>query len=539
VDYYAAHNTASVVQHLWSLSIQGQFYIAFPLVVVVAAAIARRAGRDVRGAITLALVALSLGSLACSVTLTSLDQRLAYFHSGTRLWEFTLGGLLAVVIDRFRVPRFPRIVLGWAGVLGLVLCGLVLDVESGFPGYLALWPVLCALAILVAGETRHRLGADRILSSPSMQYLGNISFPLYLWHWPVLLFALILTRQSALGAEGGLLVIALSVLLAMMTRHFVEAPLGTLRLGRSPRWNDHLIAALLVVPVLVLAVAWQGLVTVEDRDRGRQPHPGALALVDGHGPVSGPSTRIPSFTAVSDDWEPAPPDCRGSVHEPTMQVCATPADGPPAKRILLVGDSHIEQFTAALLPYAASQHWQVLSILKGACSFGIGVAPEGEAPGCQDWNERVLREIGDLRPDAVVTLASRQVRPGLTEDTPPFFVGGWRALDALDIPVLAIRDNPRFDYSPSACVEGQLPPDVPCSHPRSALYADTAPYQRLADVPANVAFLDLSNLVCTATECPPVIGGVFVYLDDNHLTATYARSMSPLLGPEAARLLAW
>ena len=95
VDYYAAHNTASVVQHLWSLSIQGQFYIAFPLVVVVAAAIARRAGRDVRGAVTLALVALSLGSLACSVTLSSLDQRLAYFHSGTRLWEFTLGGLLA------------------------------------------------------------------------------------------------------------------------------------------------------------------------------------------------------------------------------------------------------------------------------------------------------------------------------------------------------------------------------------------------------------------------------------------------------------
>ncbi|MDD7966368.1 acyltransferase family protein [Actinomycetospora lemnae] len=540
VDYYAAHNTASVVQHLWSLSIQGQFYLLFPLVVVVVALVARRAGADVRRAVTIALVALSVASLAYSIVLTATAQQLAYFHSATRLWEFTLGGLLAVAGTGLTLPRWAATLLGWLGVLGLVACGLVLDVQGGFPGFLALWPVLCALAILVAGETHHRLGADRVLSSPVMQYLGNISFPLYLWHWPVLLFALAITRHPELGLEGGLVVITLSVLLAVLTRHLVEVPLGALSLGRSPRWGNHRVALLLLVPVLVVALGWQGLVSLDQRapvgaDQAR--HQGALALVDGG--QGDDTTPIPSYTALSADWEPAPPQCRLSAYEPTMQVCSSPVEGEPVKRLVLVGDSHIQQFTAALLPYAESRRWQVTTILKGACPFGLGPPADGEAAGCGEWNQQALEEIRDLRPDAVVTIASREVRTGQTENTPPSYVEGWKALDALGVPVVGVRDNPRFDYAPAACVEGQLPPDFPCTPARTDLYPEVPSYERAGELPGNVSFLDTSHFVCTASECPPVIGGVFVYLDNNHLTATYARSMSPVVGPEVARLMGW
>ncbi|GAA4743785.1 acyltransferase family protein [Actinomycetospora chibensis] len=541
VDYYAAHNTASVVQHLWSLSIQGQFYLLFPLAVVLVALVAHRLGADVRRAVTAGLIVLSLGSLAYSVVLTATSQQLAYFHSATRLWEFTLGGLLAVAGSGLALPRWVAIAAGWIGVLGLVLTGVVLDVEGGFPGYLALWPVLCALAILLAGETRHRLGADRFLSSPVMQYLGNISFPLYLWHWPVLLFTLALTRQPDLGPEGGLVVIALSVLLAVMTRHLVEVPLEAVSLGRPSRWGNHRVAVVLLVPVLVLAFAWQGLISLDQRataDLGQGQHPGAMALVDGAAGEEGAPT-IPSFVALNGDWEPAPPECRFSTYEPTMQVCASPIDGEPTRRLVLVGDSHIQQFTAALLPYAESQRWQLVTILKGACPFGLGAPSDGEAAGCQEWNQQALQEVRDLRPDAVVTIASREVRVGQTENTPPSFVEGWKALDSLGIPVLGVRDNPRYDYAPAACVEGQLPPDIPCAQPRAALYPEVPSYERAGELPGNVSFLDLSHYVCTATECPPVIGGVFVYLDNNHLTATYGRSMSPVLGPEVARLMGW
>jgi peptidoglycan/LPS O-acetylase OafA/YrhL len=542
VDYYAAHDSASVVQHLWSLAIQGQFYLAFPLVVVLVALIARRANVDVRRSVTVALVVLTAASLAYSVFLTATQQQLAYFHSGTRLWEFTLGGLLAVAGASVRLPRWVAILLGWTGVVGLVLCGVVLDVEGGFPGYLALWPVLCALAILLAGETSHRLGADRVLSSPVMQYLGNISFPLYLWHWPVLLFALALTRRPDLGLEGGLIVIALSVLLAVMTRHLVEVPLGAVTFGRSARWGSHPVAAALLAPVLVLTLGWQGMISLDQRepaDVDQARHQGALALVgEGTGPADDASP-IPSFTALGSDWEQALPQCRASTYESTMQVCASPVDGEPVKRLVLVGDSHIQQFTSALIPFAESQRWQIVTILKGACPFGFGAPVDGEAAGCQEWNENALQEIRELQPDAVVTIASRDVRVGQTESTPPSFVEGWKALDALGIPVLGVRDNPRYDYAPSACVEGQLPPDVPCTQPRAAMYPEVPSYERAGELPGNVSFLDLSQFVCTATECPPVIGGVFVYLDNNHLTATYGRSMSPVLGPEVARLLGW
>lgn len=539
VDYYAAQNTASVVQHLWSLSIQGQFYLLFPLVVVVVALVARRAGADVRRAVTIALVALSAASLAYSVVLTATEQQFAYFHSVTRLWEFTLGGLLAVAGAGLALPRWAAVVTGWLGVLGLTACGVLLDVEGGFPGYLALWPVLCALAILVAGQTRHRLGADRVLSSPAVQYLGNISFPLYLWHWPVLLFTLAITRRAELGLEAGLVVITLSVLLAVLTRHLVEVPLGAMSLGRSARWGDHRVALALLVPVLVAALGWQGLVSLDQRAAGadRARHQGALSLVDGG--QADDSAPIPSYTALGADWEPAPPRCRLSAYEPTMQVCSSPVEGEPSKHLVLVGDSHIQQFTAALLPYAESRRWQVTTILKGACPFGLGPPADGEPAGCGEWNQQALEEVRDLRPDAVVTIASREVRSGQTENTPASYVEGWKALDALGIPVVGVRDNPRFDYAPAACVEGQLPPDFPCTPARADLYPEVPSYERAGELPGNVSFLDLSHFVCTPTVCPPVVGGVFVYLDNNHLTATYARSMSPVVGPEVARLMGW
>ncbi len=379
VDYYAAHNTASVVQHLWSLSIQGQFYLLFPLTVVLVALVARRVGADVRRAVTAALVVLSLGSLAYSVVLTATSQQLAYFHSATRLWEFTLGGLLAVAGSGLTLPRWVAIAVGWIGVLGLVLTGVVLDVEGGFPGYLALWPVLCALAILLAGETRHRLGADRFLSSPVMQYLGNISFPLYLWHWPVLLFTLALTRQPDLGPEGGLVVIALSVLLAVMTRHLVEVPLEAVSLGRSPRWGNHRVAVVLLVPVLVLAFAWQGLISLDQRASagGQGQHPGAMALVDGGRRGAGPRTR-PVVRRRERGLGPALPECRFSMLEPTMQVCATPVDGSHRRRHPRGGrlpHPAVHRRTAPLR--ARASDGRSLAILKGACSFGLGAPPGG------------------------------------------------------------------------------------------------------------------------------------------------------------------
>jgi peptidoglycan/LPS O-acetylase OafA/YrhL len=158
VDYAARDNAASIVQHFWSLSIQGQFYLLAPLVVAGVAIATRRDGADLHRRLTGTLLAVGAASFAYSVYLTLVNQPLAYFHSATRIWEFALGGLLALWIsrieDRPELTPGTRAVLGWGGVAALVSCGILLQVDRAFPGWAALWPTLAAAMVLVAGAVR-------------------------------------------------------------------------------------------------------------------------------------------------------------------------------------------------------------------------------------------------------------------------------------------------------------------------------------------------------------------------------------------------
>jgi hypothetical protein len=156
---------------------------------------------------------------------------------------------------------------------------------------------------------------------------------------------------------------------------------------------------------------------------------------------------------------------------------------------------------------------------------------------CFDWNAAVADEIAVLRPDAVVTLATRDVRRGLTEQTPAGFVEQWWRLHGLGIPVLAVRDNPRFAYSVPDCVRQHGRDE--CGVDRDAVYASDPPYGQRPDVPPNVSFLDLADALCDDTRCPAEIGNVLVYLDDNHLTATYSTSMADLLAEQIHTGLGW
>jgi hypothetical protein len=207
---------------------------------------------------------------------------------------------------------------------------------------------------------------------------------------------------------------------------------------------------------------------------------------------------------------------------------------------VITGDSHIQQFTGALVPIAQRHGWQLVTMVRGACPFSTASEAVPDEVDCLAWNEAVAAEIADLRPDAVVTLASREVRVGLTEYTPPGFVDRWRWLSELGIPVLAVRDNPRFDASMPDCVDraradgGSGPP---CGAPRAELYAEQPPWTLLPDVPAGVGFLDVADALCDPEFCPAEIGNVLVYLDDNHLSASYTGSMAPLVEERVVTVL--
>ncbi|TWF76231.1 peptidoglycan/LPS O-acetylase OafA/YrhL [Pseudonocardia hierapolitana] len=525
VDYTARNNTTSVVQHFWSLSIQVQFFLVWPLAVALVALVARRAPHRLHAHLTATLLGVFAVSLSCSIALTAADQPLAYFHSLTRLWEFALGGLLALWIDRVPWTRGERVAFGWAGVLGLVACGFVLDGGSTFPGYAALWPTLAGALVLLGGVTRSGYGVHRLLLLRPVQFLGEVSYPLYLWHWPVLVLFMVARDQDEVGPLGGIAVIMVSFVLAVLTSRFVESPLRRVRLSDGDAYR---YGAAAVAVVLLAAAIWQSAATrreIPSDGLGGPQYPGAAALVDGE---PEPAPLLPAPVSVYQDWVWVQDwDC-APLSEVAADICTQPVEAPPERRILVVGDSHLEQFIAALVPIARQHDWQLIGALRGACPFSTASEVDPDDAECVAWNAAVADEITELRPDAVITLATRDVRSGLTEQTPPGFVEQWRRLADLDIPVLAVRDNPRFAQDVPDCIRRQGREGDPCGVDRDTVYAADPPYAQL-DVPSNVSFLDLADYVCTDTRCPAEIGNVLVYLDDNHLTASYATTMAPVI----------
>ncbi|MEJ8278512.1 acyltransferase family protein [Pseudonocardia spirodelae] len=536
VDYAARDDAASIVQHFWSLSIQGQFYLLAPLVVAGVAIAARRDRADLHRRLTGTLLALGGASFVYSVYLTLVNQPLAYFHSATRIWEFALGGLLALWIsrieDRPELTAGARAVLGWAGVVALVSCGLLLQVDRAFPGWAALWPTLAASMVLVAGRSGHRLGVDRLLSGRVLRTIGDLSFPLYLWHWPILVLTLVSTGRDRLDLEQGAAVIAASLVLAWLTHRFVEQRVAALGVARALRTG--LVLALVV---LVAAGSWYGLTVARTASpvlAGSPTHPGAGALSPQFDPVSldpADAELTPSLVQAPDDWSYRRTswDCMPSTHGAELEVCRVPAPHPESseRTVAVVGDSHAQQYAATLAVVAEQRNWAMVSMFRGACPMSVRSETAPDDQGCTDWNAAVHDELVEMHPDAVLTLASRDVRPGLHEQTPEGFVQAWQRLDEAGIPVVAVRDNPRFEFDVVDCVAtaGRGAPE--CGVDRSTLYQPVPPWTTVPGVPHNVVFADLANGICDPVTCSSEVGNVLVYMDDNHLTATYAETLAP------------
>jgi peptidoglycan/LPS O-acetylase OafA/YrhL len=545
VDYAARNNVASVAQHFWSLSVQVQVFLLWPLLFAVVALACRNAPGKLHRTATMALSGVFVASLVYSVELTIANQPLAYFHTLTRLWEFALGGLLALHGHRIVLTRRARVAAGWTGVVGLVACGAVIPVAHAFPGIAALWPTGCAALVLLAGRTGTWFGADRILTAAPARYLGDISYGLYLWHWPLLILYLQASGEESAGLGAGALIIGAATGLAAITYECLEKPLARRRGG--PRHQARITAAC-TAAVLAVALTWQVATALRvdpEAVLGDDEHPGARALLsDEEVP---PAPLLPSAVAVTEDWVRIERwNCTPMAGFP-MDVCAQPlpvaedTQEPlqPDRRIVVVGDSHAQQLTGALLPIAQQHNWQILTIVRGACPFSTASEVVPDEADCLAWNAAAADEIMAMRPDAVVTLASRDARVGQTEQTPAGFVEQWRRLDAEGIPVLALRDNPRFDHSVPDCVQTR-PEDIGgCGVNRADVYRPTPPWADLPDVPPNVTFVDIADAVCDAERCPPVIGNVLVYMDDNHLTATYSTSMSDLLASRIEEGLGW
>ncbi|AOT05246.1 acyltransferase family protein [Arthrobacter sp. U41] len=553
VDYYAQdHSGASPLQHFWSLSIQGQVFVLWPLVFAGAAVLLRFLRRRTPwgGRVSYAaLLAAAFGvifvvSLIFSIEQTATNQTYAYFDTRTRLWEFALGSLLALALPHLRPGKMLRVALGWAGLAAMLSCGLLLTVDRSLPGFIALWPTLAAAAIIVAGQSGSPFGVDRFLSWKPLVALGDNSYALYLWHWPLLVLGLAATGITAPNLLQGLVIVAASIVLAVLTTRFVENPLREWHWPQRRAWRTAVVIAacgvLLAGPVSV----WQSRLMAAEAVAAAQPReltPGAAALAPENAGKPTPDAKIiPAPLAMKNEWADIDGLCTDAnvPSDPLLAGCLQNSrPDTVTKRIVVLGDSHAQQYMAALGPIARSHGWEVVALLKGNCRFG-GESPDRDS-GCNAFNKASAQYVMDHKPDAVFTVASLTHVDAPFETEVPHYLEGIQPFTEAGIEVVGIRDNPRFSMNMPECVQKNGPEAPKCQVPLQESLAASSPLDAYRGKMPGLYLMDLSDFICAGGTCPAVVGNVYVYKDDNHLTKTYVQSMIPMFEQRLLAATGW
>ncbi len=205
----------------------------------------------------------------------------------------------------------------------------------------------------------------------------------------------------------------------------------------------------------------------------------------------------------------------------------------PAAVVYLAGASHEQQYEEAFAALAREHGWELREMLKHGCRLAVPGGDEGAngpvpPPSCTTWNEQALDALVAVRPDVVVVVGSRTYEDGAPEEVLPGQVDAWRALDDAGIQVVTVRDNPRFEWFVPECLDRAAARED-CARPRAEQLAGVSPVPTAPGVPGRAVHLDLSDVICGPEVCDPVVGNVLVYRDDDHLTNTYVRTLTPFV----------
>lgn len=541
-DYYATdHSLASPFQHFWSLSIQGQVFILWPLIFAGAALVAKRYRLHYRILLCYIFAAVFLVSLVYSIIFTVTNQAQAYFDTGARLWEFALGTLVALILPGLRIPRAGRIALGWFGIAAMLSCGILLNVQAAFPGVAALWPTLAAACVIAAGQTGSRFGVDRILSTGPLVRLGDNSYALYLWHWPILVIALAATGRDHAGPLSGTVIIVVSMGLAYLTTRFIEKPWREWKWPEVKRRRAVIAVAAAVATAAVPLAGWQFQITSATAAAASQAwanNPGARVLDPEYVDAADKSAPLlPSLTTVAEEWPKFQGGCTTNDAE-LINVCTNGKDDAD-KTIMVIGSSHAHVWSTPLLNLADKYGWKVEAITKGYCPVTETDAPE-LSDGCVDFNKETMKKVLEMKPDLVVTTSTRtDPNPNKTEFMDPAWLPEIKEINDAGIPVVALRDTPRMPEAVPDCLEQHQDDYAACAAKTAESYQPASPAAEIAGQVPGTKFLDFTPFFCPDDTCPAVIGNVMVYKDDNHVTRTYMDSITPYFEKEFLAATGW
>ncbi len=550
---YLADPSPSPLLHYWSLAVEEQFYLLWPLLILLAA----RATSRWRHALPWTFGLVAAGSLALSIALTGPFQPIAFFSLPTRAWELAAGGLLSFALQR-DAGLGTRTGLwasrsGWVGWLGLALIvgtALTYTDATRFPGWAATLPVGGTVLVLAAGVTGASGlghpggplaagspgGPARLLALRPLQRVGDWSYSLYLWHWPLLVIPAA-DRIVPLPGWVRTLRVAAAVALAALTHRHVEE-----RFRQAPRLagrvRTYAAGALVTAAVVMVALVVAPLPRL---DAGRPAASLALPVAPNAVDAFVPVNLQPSLAAVGADLPATYADgCHVGYGGTESGRCLYGVEA-SATRVVLMGDSHAAQWFPAVERLASSRGWQLLNLTKSACPTADVVVDQLKLhrryTECEQWRDASLRRIAE-QPPSLVILANhqgnaRQPSVGLTRWGEGLAAFAGRLTPLTDVVILG--DTPEFARNVPTCLSAHLQDAAACSQPRTEVVP-----RRLQDVERAAArsvgasYVDASQLVCPGAVCPTTYGDVLLYRDRHHLTTTLTRQLSEQF---AARVL--
>lgn len=532
---YAGPDTATPLQHYWTLAVEVQFYLVWAAMLVL---VLGRTGAPRRRAVTVAIAAVVGLSFAASVVWCAIDPSTGYLSTVTRIWELAAGGLLAITLRS--VPRalvgVPLAAVGWAALVGTVL---LFSTSMAWPGWLAVVPVAGAALVIAGGVSPDaprpvRLVNDNVI----VRTLADISYAVYLWHWPLLVFADRILGHAP-GTAEKLALVATSLLLGWLTTVLVERPV---RFGplASSRPRTVLVAGLVATAVVTAPSA----AVVATMQRVSDLY-GATAVAESSFLCDGAEALTPGVDCVDGPYIGLRPDPLGDWEQISVlhgMGCAQGIDsaevlscdfGDPerAHRVALVGDSHAMKLWAPLQLLAEQQGWQLVTYLRSQCEF-TAVSGDGDLS-CQTWRAGVAERLNDDGPwDAVVTTGASALTGGSGFDAA--FAGTWSPFVDAGTALVVVRDVPYLTQSVRDCIVDSLDDLSACDRPRAEALLEDALAKTAAR--AGIGVIDLTDRFCDASTCFSVIGGVITHRDGDHITDDFARTLAPTLGARLENL---
>ncbi|MBZ5741007.1 acyltransferase family protein [Nocardioides mangrovi] len=573
-DYFQGDASPSPFQHYWSLAVEEQFYLFWPLLIaVVIWVVARRrrngghvAPRGNARYVALALLVVIAASFAFSLLDTASEPVGAYFSTRARVWELATGALAACLVARAQAtPRGLRTAASWIGLLAILTAALTYDATTPFPGSAAALPVLGAVLLLLGGVPTAGASAlpQRLLALRPFRAVGDWSYSFYLWHWPFLVFAAAIWGPVS-GARGlAVLVAALAV--SALTYHLVENPVRHARVI-SVRPSRGLLlypaALVLVIPALVGAKAVVMRVDVPHGEpitlahygqRSGEPVPSFdpspyVALVQASLLAADNGLEIPGGLRPDpfhlDKLKPDLGAC-DYWNDPSTDLCPM-GDPDGDKTMVLVGDSHARQWIPALDRIAEKHGYRAYWLVRVGCP-GADVTPwlkvGGPAEECADFQDWARSEVDDLAPDLTLVASEANPNRGYVLDDgshvtdtagelAAFEEGVRRTLvdvSAHSERVVYLDDPPATTAQAVECLAKRRATLERCVSSQDPLVDQFIDAASRGAASAGVQVLDPTRWFCLHGRCPGVVGDYITRRDLAHVTVEYASYLTPAL----------